>query len=542
MVTTLEIKELSNPILPISVGKAYVAQSKHTSFYHINISDIETCLYKVQYLLDKSNYINNNSSKNESFTLLTSHKFKQTADYLQRILSNVEIFHKPTKVKRGLINIVGKVNKWLFGTLDSDDEDRFNNYFNTILQNEQKAQDDLKSEHTVLTSVVETYNVQLKKLTKNQDLLLDKINQLRDMEYNIGNALYMSLILDNIIFQLNTVNQLVSNIETAISFAHVNTMHNSILNPSQLRKLISDLHSLYKSDNLPKFNELINYYKYLSVQVMIKENIILFSIHTPITGPNQFTLYKIFPIPVHNQTISVADPYILLTKEEYWTAQEECPQLENVFICQQEALSREASCVFKLITTTVNECPLVDIYFKRTTVHRLNGKEILVIPVNETIIKSTCKKGLYSLRNPSIITIPECAIKIGHRVYEKETSSDLRFIVDLPDFSYTEQSTAIPKLQLDEVNIEELNKARKILDSVKFHFLNEPTQFSPTYWTLFALILGILILAALIYLWRTLRQRRKSRRTPSSNDIDLPLDERKNKEPLFSELTEGGVM
>ena len=267
--------------------------------------------------MEKSNDTIANASVTENFSMLTIHKFTQTYEYLQTILSNTKLFHKPNRPKRGLINAVGKVSKWFFGTLDSDDEERYDKYLEALSQNQQDIQQDHKTKFSILSNVIQTYTERMKILSTNQKLILNRLNLLEKLDLDITNALYISLILDNIMFQLNTINQIINNIENAISFAHVNTMHNSILNPKQLNEMINTIQNLYGKNRIPKFDELINYYNYLSVQVIIKENLILFSIHTPIILPNQFILHKIHLIPILNQTISITYPFILLTTDQF---------------------------------------------------------------------------------------------------------------------------------------------------------------------------------------------------------------------------------
>lgn len=480
----------------------------------------------------------------ENFAILTQQKFKHTFDFLQTLLTNTKLFHKSKRSKRGLINAVGKVNKWLFGTLDSDDEEKFNKYFDNLLQNQQNVQQELEKEHTVLTSVINSYTEHLQKLGDNQKLILNKLNLLENSQLDISSALYLSLILDNIMFQLNTLNQLINNIENAISFAHVNTMHNSILNPNQLQKMTNNIRKLYGSDRLPKFNELINYYKYLSAQVITKNNIILFSIHTPIILPKKFTLYKILPIPILNQTISVSNPFILLTKEEFWTTTEECPQLEECSICQQTSLSKEEACLFKLLITTKNECPLTNINYRKTSIQRLNGEEILVIPYNETIIRSTCQKGIYNIIKPSLLTIPTCPIEINNQVYEKDKKTEFQFILDLPKFSYADTKEESSKLQLEEVNLDELNKAQKMLSSIQFHALN--TTGAINHWVTPLATIMFIAIGLAIYVTRNKWSRRTStvsqtESTTNSTQLQEPIN-RKTSSPLFSELKEGGDM
>lgn len=121
------------------------------------------------------------SNKTEKFYSLTFHKYKQTY-YLQTILVSTRLFHKISRQERGLINAVGKVNKWLFGSLDSDDEVRFNKYLSTLSNNQKIIQDDMKSEFSVLNDVIKTYSQQIEKLSYNQKLMLNKLGSLEDSE------------------------------------------------------------------------------------------------------------------------------------------------------------------------------------------------------------------------------------------------------------------------------------------------------------------------------------------------------------------------
>lgn len=116
----------------MAIGKTYISATKHTSNFHINLTEIENSLFNIKNILIQLDKDILNKKQNESFSILTFYKFNQTSEYLQTILRNTKIFHKFNRQKRGLLNVVGKVDKWLFGTLDSDDETRYNNYFNTL--------------------------------------------------------------------------------------------------------------------------------------------------------------------------------------------------------------------------------------------------------------------------------------------------------------------------------------------------------------------------------------------------------------------------
>lgn len=50
--------------------------------------------------------------------------------------------HYPTRNKRGLVNIIVKASKWLFGTLDSGDGEKYDKAIKTFLGNQNSTADE----------------------------------------------------------------------------------------------------------------------------------------------------------------------------------------------------------------------------------------------------------------------------------------------------------------------------------------------------------------------------------------------------------------
>lgn len=534
-----EKREISNPILPISLGQTYITQSQHTALYHINVSYINNCLSNTNFILSQVENILNISKENEQFSYLTLHKLNQTKELLNTIQNNIQLFSKIKREKRGLINAVGKVDKWLFGTLDSDDEEKYDNYFSTLFSNQETLQNNFQNEHTVLTNVISTYTNHIDKIEYNQKILESKIKDLQTKEIDISHVIYLSLLLDNATFQLNTIKHLLERIETAISFAKLGILHNSILNSYQLSELINNIQNKF-GNNVIRFEEPIYYYTLFSTQVFIKENIIIFSIHIPIIYPQQFVLYKVFPIPIQNQTILVPKPYILLTENNYWTTSEECPRIEETFICNQDALSKEESCLHKLLTTNQNQCSMVNINFKNTLTERLNGEDILVIPAKPVSLKSNCPTSIRNdkIYTPSIISIGECPLEINEKIFIREEKTKYEYVLEIPEFqisSYKHQETEV---HLKEMNTKELLEAQKILETIKFQRLQEP-GISTNHWIFPFSTLSLIFLSFVVFAILKFRARKPKQ---GSSHIEIALDDRKTREPLFSELNEGGVI
>ena len=113
--------------------------------------------------------------------------------------------------------------------------------------------------------------------------------------------LYLSLILDTNNNQLLKIKTILIKIETAISFANLNVIHNTILNEFQLKEIIDDI----PQKGLVQLSKMIYYYKIMIPQVKIINKTTIFAIHIPIINPKPFKLYKIYPIPNLNQTIII---------------------------------------------------------------------------------------------------------------------------------------------------------------------------------------------------------------------------------------------
>ena len=116
--TNASIQKLTNPILPISLKPTRIITSRHTFITYLNISElsnIRNCLSsQLSFVISKKN--------------LGSHAInliKQANTLLSYIDGSLAIIY-PKRSKRGLINLGGKVSKWLFGTLDAEDGKRIN--------------------------------------------------------------------------------------------------------------------------------------------------------------------------------------------------------------------------------------------------------------------------------------------------------------------------------------------------------------------------------------------------------------------------------
>lgn len=531
----VEERKLNNPILPIVLGPSYITHSHHVTYYHIDTQLIKNCLKNLENILEATeNLLKTNLQEN--FTFLVNEKLNQSKELLFEQIAKLQLFSGKSKNKRGLINVVGKINKWLFGSLDSDDEENFNKYFNTLFKNQQTLSDEMKNSTFILSTITKTFVTSLNRISENQNKIKNKLELLEQRQVNIADSLYISLIIDNINSQINRVKTILINLETAISFAKINIMHNTIINEFQLGELLNSI----PKNKLIQLNNPISYYKIMSPKVKIINQTVIFAIHIPIINPKPFTLYKIIPIPILNQTIVTSKPYLLLNEEKSLSLNEECPKVENVFVCHQDNLSEEESCIESILTQNKNTCPIVNVHYTQTSITRISNKEILVIPAKPVSILNHCTKlkRIFTVVQPTLIIMDQCPIEINGHLFQQDRYNNLYYSLNIPKLELNRNTKSEPThLELEEMNHKEIKQANQIISTMKITELAYPGSFKP-HWTFpLSTLITIILIGAIFSIWK-LKDRCQKKRKGShvEEEIEIPTAETSEKRiPLFSE-------
>lgn len=252
-------------------------------------------------------------------------------------------------------------------------------------------------------------------ITKNQHLIEDKVNQLI---YKINKLSKIDTLFElfgsvNLMaMTCHTVNEILDNLENAIMFAHLNVLHPSIITIDQLKILIESIPNL-----LPNFNNIQSYYSIASSQLYYKNDKIIISIHFPIIEKDEYNYFKLFPIPKNNLIIVPKKPFLLINPSKEYFMDEECPQVEDMYICRPEDLTSSENCIVKLIKNQQHECKLSPVILRNPIIETINSGHLIVVPTNRTSIQKICKNsGFLNIDQPSLITISEnclfsCIIK-----------------------------------------------------------------------------------------------------------------------------------
>lgn len=534
---TLDIKEINNPILPVQKGEAKTIVNKQTYMYHINITHP---LEITENIFSKLISLRNSFKIHNHFSIIMLDKTNQAISLSETIIKKVEIFSKPIfRKRRGLVNGIGKISKWLFGVLDSDDKKHFDYYLKTLKDNQNKIHTDLARSKLILTEMSEKYTKTFNKLSENQMKLQNQI-QLLTKEINdsfkIEQAFSFTIIIDNLILQLQNLQNLINNIETAISFAKLHILHSSIIEPNKLKEIIINSNKMHKDSEIPKLNNFMNYYSLFSTQVIIENSMIMFKIHAPLIS-DTFKYFQLYPVPINNFMITPEYPFLLLNDKDQWTTPENCPEIENFYYCKQQMLQKNQPCLADLIKHGKNHCQGIKVELTETNIQQISSHQVMIIPTEPVVIQAKCETdGIYKISKPSVISLLNCVIEINHKIFRSEETYHEELIFELPilNFNLTPEETHTIRIK----NIEHIQHLENLARNLQTTDLQDvPTHHA---WSN-SMLITILILGSLIYAYfKIARPKLKERRT--KNSTKGAGRNSKNRETQFSELNEGGII
>lgn len=466
-----EIEPIDNPMLPILKGASFITDSHFTVHYHVNLTNIKLCLEQIERTTIYLNKTVHELKKIEmSYLILTklSHTFR-TIDNLKNILNYHTNLKTDQRHKRALINIIGTAEKWLFGTLDAEDGIKYDSYIKTLQDNQHILHNDLKSQKIILKKITEAVDTQLKTITNNQAKILEKLSGLDMKEKTILTIMYILFLNDNINLELSQIESTCNNLLTAINFAQIGVMHYSIIKYKELSRILKEVNT----DKIIPFDNIIKYYETMHAQVAIQNDLIIFRVHIPLIEKDPFLLYKILPIPILNRTISITHPYLLSSTNTYFTFDQECPLIENFYLCNREKLTKEDECLY-LMLNLQGQCPTIPIMYKQRSIIPMSDNSLLIIPKQAETVTFQCpkQKTIEIIKQPSIILPRDCQTIIDKFQFSKQNPEIIDFRLKLPKIplNNTFPSKEI-SIEVEEIDHSLIVQAKKDVNALKIHDL-----------------------------------------------------------------------
>ncbi|KAL4127092.1 hypothetical protein QTP88_011290 [Uroleucon formosanum] len=341
--------------------------------------------------------------------------------------------------KRGLINMVGHVQKTLFGTLDDEDGETYNTQIRE-LQNSRVGMLKIIDKQTSILKLTNSafkdaqgMEIQLKSLNitcKNLETSLKRVwdqIDLLEIRTTITNLITtLLLLLQQLVFETDMVGEIIFAAQNGI-------IHSGIISTRELRMQLRDiLISLPGQLKLPFDVNAISLYelsKTSKLAIVYMNGTLVFELIIPLLNPVELTLYHMIPLPVRREKLYMhltpEFEYMAISKtHEYYltisvTHLMKCTELTSITMCPETQPLRIGSAglpceveLFMKPTVVPATCTVKYLELTRSIYHKLkyHNKWIYIIntldDVAVTCDQSDNAKNI-QLRGVGILTLSE---------------------------------------------------------------------------------------------------------------------------------------
>uniref|UniRef100_A0A6P7H0E3 Uncharacterized protein LOC114349305 n=1 Tax=Diabrotica virgifera virgifera TaxID=50390 RepID=A0A6P7H0E3_DIAVI len=187
----INITPLENLLLPIKLGTCRLIYSKHTFIHYINLNEIvrQVKSLKDNYQIIKTSVVKVNASNPISYHGLAENMLERTEVLINTLEKKLENIYPHIRSKRGLIDGIGKVNKYLLGNLDSDDGDRYDKAIEVLENNQKHIIHETNLQISLYKKLIDHYNKSLATLWQNQEKLQRNLQKFQLEIQNTINSL-----------------------------------------------------------------------------------------------------------------------------------------------------------------------------------------------------------------------------------------------------------------------------------------------------------------------------------------------------------------
>jgi hypothetical protein len=417
---TLTPLNKSPGILPFKLGPCKIRQSDHTFLHYINLNGIGDQIRTVDEQIQSLQALCHSTDKafRFKFNVLDKHisnKLSQAIGKYNSLAKNIY------RYKRGLIDGLGSIIRSITGNLDQTDAKKYDEAISILQANQAEIANHFNRDITLNHYFLDNYNETISKLSKNQNQISYKINEML-REINITRQeLFGYLQLDTsftlVEINLQIILETLNNLETALSFSVKGIADHNIVTFENLQYFIQFLSKHYDPSQLvtTDVKESRIFYNFLELASYFSNNMLVFVIKVPILYKPVFEYYHLFPIPTLNSNILVPPkPYLVADENAYQYLEEECLNYGNIYYCQKQTRLYSArehdDCLYKLIKSQIvsASCSFHNVKIMEEIFEKINDYYYLLFCVKPTKFHVRCKNEEYTTINGSfLLKLPE---------------------------------------------------------------------------------------------------------------------------------------
>lgn len=494
LIEGLELANITaNPgLLDSTLGRAKIVNGHHvlTHFYDLTALTNKTLeLWK--------NYQQTITRLSDDPQLLDSTKLltmtiNATYRLIDRKLNDIRVPMRETRVKRGLINGLGSVVKFITGNLDHEDELRYNSIVNHLQKNQEDLLTQIQHQYSINEAVQANFNRTIDLISKNNLELAEEINYLSTQVHLNNRRSESKALFEHYQIVLNIILDTVQDIESSLVACRSNSLHPSVVDSYLLAQELSKLSNHY-GDRLLNFRgqNLFEIQSHIKVKCYIGVDEIVYFLNIPIVDPRDFEIHVIEPIPTFVAqeflTIIPAAKRFLKHQNDVYPLTQDCPA-SHIYMCPNYFISpSDFPCESNFLKTgSTKNCKFIKLVAETNSIKLLYeiNSYLAFFPKSDTLsfvhpssVQTRTLQGIYLISpgNQTIKYKNQTLFAPHNEIAGKPTIiSDLSFTLE--SWQTPERELKLNDLELISLELPQIQKIKKF----------DVSQFiQPSFWTLF---------------------------------------------------------
>lgn len=301
---TYEIKNVTkNPgLLANQLGNSKIVEGYHTLTHYYELGELKGKIDKLKEIYSEIvEAVTTEKTPHElSKSLLST--LNATFDLID---SKIDDLHIPlsSRPKRGLVNGLGSVIKFITGNLDSQDEERYDTIISHLQNKQQDFQTQIAAQYSINESIQRNFNKTIETITFNNEELRKELEfwktQTRKFESTSKFTIFETRsILHHCQLILNHLLNTVQDIENSLVACRSGSLHPSVINPHTLFRELSKLSGYYGNKFLNYDSKnLFEIQSYIKVRCYVGVSEIVYFLDIPIVEATDYVMYHLEPLP-----------------------------------------------------------------------------------------------------------------------------------------------------------------------------------------------------------------------------------------------------
>lgn len=515
----LEIVPLDNPFLPLILGEARQIYTNHIFIHYINYTNIGLQINKIyeNFQVLSNSYMELKDLNTDVKEVIKLSKLKTLQIEIEKVNLQYQNLNPniTSRIKRGLLNPIGTIYKAAFGLLDNEDGEKIYSAIDILDKNQQKIHNELDKQMSLSKLLINRLNFSLLTISNNQKEIANKLNLLKqELDLHTINSVRI-ITLHDISEQISkeciTLTNFLNQLENAIMFSRLQTVHPSIIKGIEILEMLNFLEKYYDNKNIIKFRSTLSYYQILTSQIFFEKDRIIFITNFPIVQTDKFDLYQIIPIPQNNILYYPTTPFILSTQNTKLMLEEPCHEIESIFYCTQKNYQADYCMLSTIKEESPKDCKRRSVVLQTTLTQRVDSN-IIIVPVKKTEIKTYCneKSQIIPISTPVLIKLPiNCNLELDNTRYSNMKKSSKTIPLILPRIIIPEEMK-VSKYQPIEIKDPKLDKIQELK-----HLIQHPDPLTPinitshTYTSLITIIIIIVLIIISILFYKYVKNSKK---------------------------------